>query len=947
VGASSDNPEIVIRATNVTQQAFDQVKDTLKTLGDHFTSVFHEIGMGAGDSKAHMLSLSDVVKDVGSKFGVSTDLITEFLGPLGEIGVVGGAVALGIAAVGEEVIKLAHESADTGDHINDMALKMGTTATRASQLSFAITVAGGDADRLANSVFMMSKRLEDSGPAGDKARHAVANLGIDVKAFLALDTDQQILAISDAFRETAPNANTVSDIFGRQGREILPQLMKPLSELVEKSAELGQVWGEDEVKGAVAAAMESRKLHAEWEKLWTDLGTFFIPALELTDWTLGKVVEGFRHLGKAISDDPDLIILREGWHKLNGELIDTPKVTGDAKHGVDALLQSVKDNLNTAPSMADAFLNEKIAAKELDDSIKELAATRKKAAKEAEEIAKGQVELDAESVRVHAGILLELGGHKFGNGMATYPDPFGTQKGRVYPNFGNRFIDHNLGFGPANITYAAQQDMDATKGGFLDRLGLSGDVLNSTILRTFEGGGDVGKSVGGLLAGSVTKSLVDEGVTNALKGALGKTLGGALGSVLPGVGTILGGLGGQLLGNLFTGTEESRLVNKPREQFIEAAGGLDVLNPAIQRATGSLKLMQDLFGAKTEKYYKVAVDAITTAISGFDKKLQAAAQSEELVAAKLSHIREITPDLQTALEKAFNAKTPDEYSAALTGINGIVDGQLSKQQELNATLQEFGIEWTKTGTQAKEAHLADLTDELSHKFDVLSGAGVSVNDIMDGMKPRMTSFIVEARKAGVEVPDTFKKIIQDAIDAGDLFDENGNKITDMSQTGVTFGQTMAEVSKTLSDDMKRLADVIQNLGGVIQGVGHTADVAFRDRQFHVQGVYDAPADLPNVDFTDVPGAADGVFATQPTLRMFGEGGEPELGGPVDFMSKALAGAIAQAGGGSMGGGDIYIAVDAGSGEARQLSQVDFQQIERGIQTGLIKIPQRMIGARAR
>jgi hypothetical protein len=55
----------------------------------------------------------------------------------------------------------------------------------------------------------------------------------------------------------------------------------------------------------------------------------------------------------------------------------------------------------------------------------------------------------------------------------------------------------------------------------------------------------------------------------------------------------------------------------------------------------------------------------------------------------------------------------------------------------------------------------------------------------------------------------------------------------------------------------------------------------------------------------VPGAQEGVYAARPTLRVFGEGGEPELGGPVDFMAKVLRQAAGRGdtkGGGSVGGG---------------------------------------------
>lgn len=72
-------------------------------------------------------------------------------------------------------------------------------------------------------------------------------------------------------------------------------------------------------------------------------------------------------------------------------------------------------------------------------------------------------------------------------------------------------------------------------------------------------------------------------------------------------------------------------------------------------------------------------------------------------------------------------------------------------------------------------------------------------------------------------------------------------------------------------------------------------------RYYEEGGIRGPGDI---SIEEVGGAASGIFTNRPTLRVFGEGGEPELGGPVSFMEKALKGALQQMNAGV--GGDTTI-----------------------------------------
>lgn len=123
------------------------------------------------------------------------------------------------------------------------------------------------------------------------------------------------------------------------------------------------------------------------------------------------------------------------------------------------------------------------------------------------------------------------------------------------------------------------------------------DQLGNIILGAFQGGGNVGRSIGGAVGGFLTSA---SGFIGKAVGGIGGAFGSVLGSVVPGLGTVLGGLAGSLFGKLF-GPSEASKVRKMREEVYAAAGGVQELMIAARRAgfdttrlfqTGNIKEFQ-------------------------------------------------------------------------------------------------------------------------------------------------------------------------------------------------------------------------------------------------------------------------------------------------------------------------------------------------------------------
>lgn len=449
---------------------------------------------------------------------------------------------------------------------------------------------------------------------------------------------------------------------------------------------------------------------------------------------------------------------------------------------------------------------------------------------------------------------------------------------------------------------------DAEIDGMREHTASLGDVINDTlagipgkIAAAFTGGGGLGgavKSIGSSLGSDLLGSIFgkpgsDSGLLKNMSGLMGTLAGAAIPAIGSLIGPALSGLT-SLIGKMF-GTAGRDAVR----EFASGLGGFDAVHEKLARLGTDgeqlwIKLTQGV-GRNNKDAAKAAIDEVTSALQRFDQQIAASVQAEAGVAAKLRDIHTITPDLQAALEAAFDAKNPEDYQAALENISGVIDGQSAKTKELNDILNEFGISWTKTGEAAKQAKLAEISDEITHKWDVLAAAGVNVVDIIGGMGPKVNDFVQDARKAGVEVPEAMRKIIQTAIDNGEVFDENGDKVTDLTKLGLTFGTTMQEAAKSIESSMDRLAQVITNvLSPAIRGIPKVP-APWSD--------WGAPPDIPNYsnDGSGIPTYGPEVFVPRPTLARVGtNGGEYVLhketveriangggGGDSDKVVKAL------------------------------------------------------------
>ena len=283
--------------------------------------------------------------------------------------------------------------------------------------------------------------------------------------------------------------------------------------------------------------------------------------------------------------------------------------------------------------------------------------------------------------------------------------------------------------------------------------------LPETILGALQGGGDLGKSVGGLFGGSIfgEGSGLVKSLTGGLTGVLGKTIGGALGSVIPGLGTLLGGLVGGLfdkLGGLFGGGEISK-VNDLRDEFFGLHGGF-------------VEVQKDLVGLT----------------------------SQDLV------------------KKIFDAKTVQEFSAAVSAVNSLLGSQKEAQEALQAAVDKYGFSIEELGPKFQAQKLNELATSLFKDFSLLTASGIEVGTVLEKMGPDLISLVDQARATGQSPYEAMRPMIDALIASGQLLDENGVAFTSAEAAGLTFAKSLEEGLQGAIDAINRLVAALTGIPAV-------------------------------------------------------------------------------------------------------------------------------------
>jgi len=459
-----------------------------------------------------------------------------------------------------------------------------------------------------------------------------------------------------------------------------------------------------------------------------------------------------------------------------------------------------------------------------------------------------------------------------------------------------------------------------------------GGSIAPTILGSLMGGGSVGRSLGGLAGGAFFSGSVGNLLARGATKLFGSTIGGALGSILPGVGTWLGSLFGGLFGKLFGGSEESRVVNPKRDEFLAQFGGAQALAARLAELPVSMgggfgggRLMQDLFDAKKATDFEQAVRNIVNALEQYE--------------ATQGRIKALEAQIETLRKQ-----------------------QTVSWKDMERIAREYGIEIDALGQEFQQLKATDFATKILNDFDILKRGGADVGTILFGMKEEFSELVRFALKFGVALPENLRPMVEELVRAGLLTDEFGNKIEDVSQ--LKWGEPVKTQSEILGDAIQQLVEELEKLRktlagelprGAREGIEETDRIlrGYEPPEIEVPYRFRAHGPGPGEDGGDEFGSAGGLV-TPEGLRAFARGGLvrgldriPALLEPGEFV--VSRGAVQRLGartlqalnrGATLAVGDIHVSVDA---REAVFDEVSAQALARKLATALTTELQRRGG----
>lgn len=709
--------------------------------------------------------------------------------------------ALGVAFSVNALKDFAIGVLDTASKIGDMSEKLGISAEAAQRFEYAADQSGATIETVDKAIKAMNVNLAD-GSKGTIA--ALTEAGLKFTDIRRMAPEKAFEAIGDAvakIEDPMERAKVATELFGKAGQELIPTFLAGIKKVGDETA----VMSDDTVRRLKAAQDAwSRFKNAvvvssgEWIAAVEKDAQRWINAVA----ALGKPPAAMWNWIQSFRDQSGAMVQSASDIGAMAATI-TPPVANFADRGLKPVALTA-DQATAAIGYLDASLpklsesSKKAAAEQaklataIDDSLERVRLTQfnmGKAAVAASQNVQGFGVRMSETVAINRDFSKELTAStihtdRFGHVLQQSVEPSlkGVGRGMIDATEQTETWDDSLDDLAKSFAQLGQ-----TAGGTMGTVAQSiGRVVTSMKLAEdagkgmkagFEKGGVAGYSQ--LAEGAIGAIGAIDAATNSGNKAIavmgGMAAGAKLGTqIMPGWGTAIGAAAGAITGFVKANSAEGKNVSPLRDVFFSMAGGLEVLNPQVEKLTGNLTLVQAV----------------------------------------------------------FDAKTVEDYNAAIANLNGLFKAEQDALATLTATADKYGLTIEELGPAMQKQNLDKQAQQLYKDWQVLNAAGIQTSVITNRMSESINKYVSDAVSMGQEVPDAMRPMIEKMVEMGTLTDASGNKIDSLENSGINFSLTMSEGFKALITSVEKLADVLSRSLGTaidtttkkIKGIPDTIDV---------------------------------------------------------------------------------------------------------------------------
>lgn len=809
--------------TKLTEAELSRVRGTVDQVTAKFKLMGAELPPSISKLRGEIQAL-DGATGAAAKGGVSS--LTGALGMVGRF-----LPALSAAGAIAGLTSLATKAFDTAGKITDLANKTGLSTDAIQRMQAVANQTGTTIDAFTNATFKLGVNVAQGT---DKAREAVAALGLQYDQLKRQTPEAQFAAVVKALEgvDNQQERNRIGvALFGKQFSEIAASVEEGYSAIADAAA----VSGDAQLRALDAAG-------DAWQKFKDDTGTAVTQVLGNIVLGVQGVTRGLEELGRVsafdklkllgiamqagISPMQALIALSQTQAKRTEDVELKTEAAAKAQNNYTAALKAAREEVaRLTPAQRaqiDAALRLGAATGELSDAVgvseaalkvyqeqaresakvtKDLAAEKEKAAKASEKF--------KESIRSLTSVMVPYAASVEDVGSALHDLASGTlqetaqetERARIETEAWTRA---NGGLAPSLQDSAHGADALGAAAASLAET-LRADLLQTlqdipqTLASAFTGGGDIMGAIDSIVS-QVGKGLGKMAASAmGFVGPWGQAIGAAIGSLAP------------LVINAFDklfGKGEQRKVNDLRDQFTSAAGGIDAL--AARAAAAGLTL-ERFYKAKSVKEYEAAIAELDAAFTRLDENRKKAGDLfDDIMAAGSSGI---PAAYRPAIEKLIElGLLTDEQAAKLRALG---DGAVVDVDKMSAAMDVLNGRVESLGPAFRQAQIDRTAKQYVNAIDTLIKGGGDVGGILFDAKEELSDLVNQSIKSGTVLPANMKPWIEELARAGLLVDENGEKITDISN--IKYGAEMKTEAQIAEEGWNRIIAAIEKLVATLNG----------------------------------------------------------------------------------------------------------------------------------
>ena len=275
------------------QSALQELQNQLSELAGSLGQAEPQLEGVANASESAADGFNDM-SDAASGSAGEMDNVEQGMGSVTEAaGLLAGAVAAAFSV--SAIVSFANEI----DNLAKLGKRVDLPSDEMQRLNLVAQTAGTNINMLARQVVNMNARLRDTESTGERARQALARMGVEVDTFLTLSAGDQIVAIGDAFQSMGDHQEASAallEVMSTRAQELIPLFREGGAAIQETMARANVL--------TQAQTAEIERLNDEWaiatNNIKTGLMSEILPALTSVQQALSETGESTQTLIKLV-----------------------------------------------------------------------------------------------------------------------------------------------------------------------------------------------------------------------------------------------------------------------------------------------------------------------------------------------------------------------------------------------------------------------------------------------------------------------------------------------------------------------------------------------------------------------------------------------------------------------------------------------------------------------